>query len=145
MAASGLKVLIIGGGFSGMSAAIQLRKAGADVDLVEIDPGWRSYGAGITPRRRDAAGVARARRSRRIPEARRRGRRRRPVTPSAGHQIASLPTPRLAGPDVPGGGAIMRPGARRHSGRGDARLRREGAARRDLRRRSTTAPTASTS
>ena len=48
MLAKGLKVLIIGGGFSGMTAAIQLRKAGADVDLVEIDPGWRSYGAGIT-------------------------------------------------------------------------------------------------
>jgi len=42
------KALIVGGGFSGMSAAIQLRKVGVDVDLVEIDPGWRSYGAGIT-------------------------------------------------------------------------------------------------
>ena len=40
------RILIIGGGFSGMSAAIELRKQGADVDLVEIDPGWRSYGAG---------------------------------------------------------------------------------------------------
>ena len=26
-----------------------------------------------------------------------------------GHLLADLPTPRLAGPDVPGGGAIMRP------------------------------------
>ena len=41
MLAKGLKVLIIGGGFSGMTAAIQLRKAGADVEIVEIDPGWR--------------------------------------------------------------------------------------------------------
>ena len=48
MLAKGLKVLVIGGGFSGMTAAIQLRKAGADVELVEIDPGWRTYGAGIT-------------------------------------------------------------------------------------------------
>ena len=48
MAAWGTRVLIIGGGFSGMSAAIQLRKTGASVDLVEIDRGWRSYGAGIT-------------------------------------------------------------------------------------------------
>ena len=48
MSASGLRILIIGGGFSGMSAAIQSRKAGAHVDLVEIDPGWRSYGAGIS-------------------------------------------------------------------------------------------------
>ena len=42
------RILIIGGGFSGMSAAIQLRKQGVEVDLVEIDPGWRSYGAGIS-------------------------------------------------------------------------------------------------
>lgn len=42
------KVLIIGGGFSGMSAAIQLCKQGMEVDLVEIDQGWRSYGAGIS-------------------------------------------------------------------------------------------------
>ena len=48
MAAPINKVLVIGGGFSGMSAAIQLRKQGIEVDLVEIDPGWRSYGAGIS-------------------------------------------------------------------------------------------------
>lgn len=43
-----LKVLIIGGGFSGMSAAIMLADQGHAVDLVEIDAGWRSYGAGIS-------------------------------------------------------------------------------------------------
>ena len=42
------RVLVIGGGFSGTSAAIQLRKLGIEVDLIEIDAGWRSYGAGIT-------------------------------------------------------------------------------------------------
>ena len=42
------RILIIGGGFSGMAAAIELRKLSADVDVVEIDPGWRSYGAGIS-------------------------------------------------------------------------------------------------
>jgi 2-polyprenyl-6-methoxyphenol hydroxylase-like FAD-dependent oxidoreductase len=42
------KVLIVGGGVAGMSCAIQLRKAGVATDLVEIDPGWRIYGAGIT-------------------------------------------------------------------------------------------------
>ncbi len=44
------KVLVIGGGFSGMCAAIELRKRGIDVDLIEIDGGWRAYGAGITAR-----------------------------------------------------------------------------------------------
>ena len=31
-----------------MSAAIQLRKLGVAVDLVDSDPQWRVYGAGIT-------------------------------------------------------------------------------------------------
>ena len=45
MSAAVDRVLIVGGGFSGMSAAIQLRKLGVEVELVEIDPNWRSYGA----------------------------------------------------------------------------------------------------
>ena len=36
------RVLVVGGGFSGMSAAIELRKRGVEVDLVEIDPHWRN-------------------------------------------------------------------------------------------------------
>jgi 2-polyprenyl-6-methoxyphenol hydroxylase-like FAD-dependent oxidoreductase len=102
------RVLIIGGGFSGMSAAIELRKLGVDVELVEIDPGWRNYGAGISlagPTLRafrqlgilDAFlehGSAHDGASLRLPH---------------GAQVGELPTPRIAGPDVPGGGAIMRP------------------------------------
>ena len=42
------KVLIVGGGIGGMSCAISLRQAGIPVDLVEIDPTWKIYGAGIT-------------------------------------------------------------------------------------------------
>jgi 2-polyprenyl-6-methoxyphenol hydroxylase-like FAD-dependent oxidoreductase len=42
------RALVIGGGFSGMAAAIQLSDQGVAVDLVEIDAGWRSYGAGIS-------------------------------------------------------------------------------------------------
>ena len=42
------KVLVIGGGFSGMTAAIQLARQGVEVDLVEIDPLWCPLGAGIT-------------------------------------------------------------------------------------------------
>lgn len=102
------KVLIVGGGFSGMSAAIELRKRGLEVDLVEIDPGWRSYGAGIslggaTLRAFRTLGV--------LEEFLKRGAASDGVdlcTPN-GHRIAQLPTPRIAGPDVPGGGAIMRP------------------------------------
>jgi len=108
MSAKGLKILVIGGGFSGMSAAIQLRRLGASVDLVEIDPGWRSYGAGISL----GGPTLRAFRTLGILDAfLERGAASDGVdlfTPG-GHKIASIPTPRLAGPDVPGGGAIMRP------------------------------------
>jgi 2-polyprenyl-6-methoxyphenol hydroxylase-like FAD-dependent oxidoreductase len=102
------RILIIGGGFSGMSAAIELRKLGADVDLVEIDPGWRNYGAGISL----GGATLRAFRQLGILEAF--------LEHGAAHdgvsirlpngvQVAELPTPRIAGPDVPGNGAIMRP------------------------------------
>jgi len=108
MASGARRILIIGGGFSGMSAAIALRKNGVDVDLVEIDPGWRNYGAGIslapaTLRTFRHLGILDAFLEHgsatdnvelRLPH---------------GPVVATLPTPRLAGPDVPGGGAIMRP------------------------------------
>lgn len=42
------KVLVVGGGIAGMSCAIQMRKNGIAVDLIDVDPQWRVYGAGIT-------------------------------------------------------------------------------------------------
>lgn len=102
------RILIIGGGFSGMSAAIQLRRQGADVDLVEIDPGWRSYGAGISL----GGATLRAFRTLGILDAfLQQGSASDGVHICAPHgpKVAELPTPRIAGPDVPGGGAIMRP------------------------------------
>ena len=101
-------ILVIGGGFSGMAAAIQLRKQGFEVDLVEIDPGWRSYGAGIS-----IGGAAlRAFKEIGVLEAfQREGFCGDGVDLFLPHgmQIGQLPTPRLAGPEVPGGGGIMRP------------------------------------
>ncbi len=41
-------VLVVGGGISGMATAICLRKAGMAVELIDRDPDWRVYGAGIT-------------------------------------------------------------------------------------------------
>lgn len=102
------RVLIIGGGFSGMSAALELRKRAVEVDLVEIDAGWRSYGAGITIngatlRALGAVGV--------LPRIQAEGfcADGCDLFTAAGHKIGEVPTPRLAGPDVPGGGGIMRP------------------------------------
>ena len=108
MSLAAQRILIIGGGFSGMSAAIALRRQGAQVDLVEIDPGWRSYGAGISL----GGATLRAFRQLGILEAflsqgnASDGLR---LCLPHGPQVAELPTPRIAGPDVPGGGAIMRP------------------------------------
>ena len=42
------KVLIGGGGFSGLAAAIAFRQRGVAVDLVERQPGNITYGAGIS-------------------------------------------------------------------------------------------------
>lgn len=102
------KLLVIGGGIGGMCAAIELRKRGMEVDLIELDKDWQVYGAGITisgPTLRafktvgvvqqimdqgwcaDGCDMALAN----------------------GQIVGQIPTPRVAGPEVPGGGGIMRP------------------------------------
>jgi len=108
MTAAARRVLIIGGGFSGMAAAIALRRLGIEVELAEIDPGWRSYGAGIS------LGGATLRAFRQLgilDEFLRLGNAADGVEILAadGTLLSTLPTPRLAGSEVPGGGAIMRP------------------------------------
>ncbi len=102
------KALVIGGGIAGMSVAIQLRKLGSQVDLVEIDKDWRVYGAGITL----SGPTLRAFKEIGIIDAlARHG----ALTDglelytAQGHKIADVPTPRIAGPEVPGLGGIMRP------------------------------------
>jgi 2-polyprenyl-6-methoxyphenol hydroxylase-like FAD-dependent oxidoreductase len=40
--------LVVGGGVGGMSAAIALRRRGVAVTLIDADPQWRVYGAGIS-------------------------------------------------------------------------------------------------
>lgn len=42
------KALVVGGGIAGMSATIRLREEGVAVDLIDKDPNWSVYGAGIT-------------------------------------------------------------------------------------------------
>ena len=43
-----MKTLIVGAGIAGMSLGIALGRRGVEVELIEIDPLWRVYGAGIT-------------------------------------------------------------------------------------------------
>ena len=57
------KILIVGAGIGGQSAAIGLKKAGFDVDVVELQPEFNVYGVGIIQqanalRALDAIGVA---------------------------------------------------------------------------------------
>lgn len=40
--------LVVGGGIGGMASAISLAERGVGVTLIDIDPEWRVYGAGIT-------------------------------------------------------------------------------------------------
>lgn len=108
MGTSVSKVLIIGGGFSGMSAAIQLRKQNIETHLVEIDPKWRADGAGIslggaTLRAFKELGI--------LDEFLKQGNfsDKLDVIAPTGHLITTIPNPRFAGPDIPGSGAIMRP------------------------------------
>lgn len=42
-----LRILIIGGGIGGLTAAIALRAQGFGVDVIERDPDWSVYGVGI--------------------------------------------------------------------------------------------------
>lgn len=103
-----LKVLIVGGGIGGMSAAIALSRGGHSVSLIDLDPQWRVYGAGITitgPTLRafKALGVLED------------------VTAEAyvgegirvcgvdGQPLRELQTPMPADAGVPGSGGIMRP------------------------------------
>lgn len=100
--------LIVGGGIGGMSAAITLRKLGIKVDLIDLDPQWRVYGAGITitgPTLRafKALGilpdvVAHAYTGSGIQ-----------VCDVNGKHLHLVPTPVIADEDVPGSGGIMRP------------------------------------
>lgn len=91
-----------------MSAAIMFRSIGAEVDLIDIDPEWRVYGAGITitgPTLRafrtigilnrvmqegyTAEGLV--------------------VCSTAGVPVHEIVTPRLDGGSIPGAGGILRP------------------------------------
>jgi 2-polyprenyl-6-methoxyphenol hydroxylase-like FAD-dependent oxidoreductase len=42
------RTLVVGGGIGGMATAIRLRDDGIAVDLIDVDPDWKVYGAGIT-------------------------------------------------------------------------------------------------
>jgi 2-polyprenyl-6-methoxyphenol hydroxylase-like FAD-dependent oxidoreductase len=100
--------LVVGGGFSGMAAAIELAKAGVAVDLIELDPKWRPEGAGIsisgpTLRALERLGV--------YDEVARAGFVSDGLDLRAppGMKVGEIPTPKAVGSDAPGNGGVLRP------------------------------------
>lgn len=108
--AAASKVLVVGGGIGGMSAAISLARHGVAVDLIDLDPQWRVYGAGITItgatlRALHALGVLDAVRAQAYTGSGIQ------VCDTQGQPLLRVPTPVVAAPgaDIPGTGGIMRP------------------------------------
>lgn len=104
------RVLMVGGGIGGMSAAISLARRGVAVDLIDLDPQWRVYGAGITItgatlRALHALGVLDAVREHAYTGTGIQ------ICDTQGRALSRVPTPVVAAPgvDIPGTGGIMRP------------------------------------
>jgi 2-polyprenyl-6-methoxyphenol hydroxylase-like FAD-dependent oxidoreductase len=101
-------VLIVGGGFAGLSAAIALSQRGVAVRLVEIAADCGAYGAGIsiggaTLRALGQLGVLEAYFEQGH------GCEATEIRTANDQPIQTIPAPRLAGAEVPGNGAVMRP------------------------------------
>lgn len=102
------KTLIVGGGIAGLTLSIALRRRGAAVDLVELQPQWKVLGTGLsltgpTLRALSSIGIV----DQCIEAAF--GFDRVMFCDGSGSRIADLAMPRLAGPDRPATIAIGRP------------------------------------
>lgn len=102
------RALVVGGGIGGMSTAISLRKQGIKVDLIDLDPNWRVYGAGITItgatlRAFKALGILDA-----VMEQAYTGEGIQ-ICDVKGNPLHRVPTPVSEGSETPGSGGIMRP------------------------------------
>lgn len=103
-----MKVLVVGAGIGGMSAAIALKQIGADVEVVEIDPEWRVSGAGITITGPTLRALQRLGVYEEIKQKGYVGDGIR-VCDVNGEYLHDLPTPRTPDADVEGRGGILRP------------------------------------
>jgi 2-polyprenyl-6-methoxyphenol hydroxylase-like FAD-dependent oxidoreductase len=102
------RVLVVGGGIGGPSAAIRLAERGVSVDLVDIATNWGTAGTGVTlspltARALCDLGFAKALTAE--------GHMHDSLTlyDPVGNTINTLQSPRLYAPDVPAEGGVMRP------------------------------------
>jgi 2-polyprenyl-6-methoxyphenol hydroxylase-like FAD-dependent oxidoreductase len=101
------KILIVGGGISGLVLAIALRRRGLDVEIVELQPQWEILGVGISltgPTLRAIKSIDLLDQCANVAF----GFDRIIFCDSAGARVADLNMPRLAGPDCPATIAISR-------------------------------------
>ncbi len=102
------KVLVVGGGVGGPSAAIRFAERGVKVDLVDIATSWGTAGTGVTLSPLTARALGHLGLSDGLM---RLGHLHDTLTlyDPMGNQIRELQSPRLFSPDVPAEGGIMRP------------------------------------
>jgi 2-polyprenyl-6-methoxyphenol hydroxylase-like FAD-dependent oxidoreductase len=101
------RALVVGGGIAGMCTAIELRKRGVAVDLLELDEHWRVAGAGISI---NGAALRALKTIGVVDEVLKRGAGSDGVSlcTAAGAVIGTIPTPRIAGPEIAGAAGILR-------------------------------------
>lgn len=102
------KGLIVGGGIAGMSAAIMLRRAGIEVELIDLARDWKMVGAGLTI----SASTLRAFQKLGILEEVKRLGHTHPgiqVCDVNGKPLQQVVSPPLPDADVPGAAGILRP------------------------------------
>jgi 2-polyprenyl-6-methoxyphenol hydroxylase-like FAD-dependent oxidoreductase len=100
--------LIVGGGTAGLTAAIALRRAGVDAEIVELKQDWTVLGSGVTM----MGATLRALKSLDLAEAcveRGAGGDEVGIYDAVGVKLEGVPVPRIAGPELPSMSGIMRP------------------------------------
>jgi 2-polyprenyl-6-methoxyphenol hydroxylase-like FAD-dependent oxidoreductase len=102
------KVLIVGGGIGGLTAAIALKRKGIEAEVIEQNPAWSVYGVGII----QPSNMLRALRSLDLGDScieQGRGFRGWQFCDAQGELLAQLPSENVAGPGYPPANGISRP------------------------------------